>query len=93
MFHFLTISHFRKSSSNILGFIQSSQKVQIAPKEKFSLNYWKTIKQLINLEYQRELKEVSDATLQRHSATKLNIINSLKKIQFVMFTSQIADDE
>jgi hypothetical protein len=40
-------------------------KVQVAPKEEFSVNDWKTIKQRIDLEYERKLKEVSDAALQK----------------------------
>ena len=40
-------------------------KVQVAQKEEFSVNDWKTIKQRIDLEYERKLKEVSDAALQK----------------------------
>ena len=35
------------------------------PKEEFNVNYRKTIKQRIDLEYERELKEVNVAVLQK----------------------------
>jgi len=40
-------------------------KVQVTPKEEINVNDWKTIKNRIDLEYERKLKEVSDAALQK----------------------------
>ena len=68
-------------------------KVQVAPKEEFSVNAWKTIKQRIDLEYERKLKEVSDAALQKLQHFQAEHKQLLEKTQFLMDTSQIADDE
>lgn len=62
-------------------------KVQVAPKEEFSVNDWKTIKQRIDLEYERKLKEVSDLALQKLQHYQAEHKQLLEKTQFLMDTS------
>ena len=64
-FNFLQLATFEKAPQKSKVLYSPRMKVQVAPKEEFSVNDWKTIKQRIDLEYERKLKEVSDAALQK----------------------------